>query len=248
MKENMKTKRLIWKSVAAFVLGSVVLTSCIDDPEPVALDATPDVFVQKIVQDSVETYGIVFWVVGNKALDSVTVKGPDDTVWNLEEDPSGNRVFSIYTEEEDYTDSIPDTGDYTFTIKSTQADEAAITRKDELEDDELAAVVIDSTKFKNSKLEVYWQEVDDTDGYYIRLYDDSDKLLYMSARLDDDETDYAFGVSDTGWANSGDKAQEGETYRVEALAILYESGVTGSNRDYNVQFISIGSTEIIWGE
>jgi hypothetical protein len=70
----------------------------------------------------------------------------------------------------------------------------------------------------------------------------------MSARLDDDETDYAFGVSDTGWANSGDKAQEGETYRVEALAILYESGVTGSNRDYNVQFISIGSTEIIWGE
>jgi hypothetical protein len=248
MKENMKTKRLIWRSVAAFVLGSVVLTSCIDDPEPVALDAAPDVFVQKVVQDSVEMYSLAFWVVGNKALDSVTVKGPNDTIWTLEKDPSDNRVFSLYPEEEDYTDSLPDTGDYTFRVKSTQTDEAALTLKDELEDDELAAVVIDSTKFKNSKLEIYWQEVDDTDGYYVRLYDDSDKLLYMSSRLDDDETDYAFGVSDTGWANSGDKAQEGETYRVEALAILYESGVTGSDRDYNVQFISIASTEIVWGE
>jgi hypothetical protein len=229
-------------------LGSVVLTSCIDDPEPVALDAAPDVFVQKVVQDSVEMYSLAFWVVGNKALDSVTVKGPNDTIWTLEKDPSDNRVFSLYPEEEDYTDSLPDTGDYTFRVKSTQTDEAALTLKDELEDDELAAVVIDSTKFKNSKLEIYWQEVDDTDGYYVRLYDDSDKLLYMSSRLDDDETDYAFGVSDTGWANSGDKAQEGETYRVEALAILYESGVTGSDRDYNVQFISIASTEIVWGE
>jgi len=244
----MKTKKMIWKSLAAIVMGSVVLTSCIDDPDPVALDATPDVFVQKIVRDSVEMYGIVFWVLGNKALDSVTVEGPDDTVWNLEEDPSGNRVFSLYPEDEDYADSIPVAGDYTFTIKSTQTDEAALTRKDKLEEDELAAVVIDSTEFKNSKLGIYWQEVDDADAYYVRLFDDADKLLFMSSLLDDDETDYAFGVSDTGWASSGDKAQNGEDYRVEVMAILYESGSTSNNRDYNIQFISIGSTEITWGE
>jgi hypothetical protein len=248
MKENMKTKRLIWRSLAAFVVGSVVLTSCIEDPEPVALDAAPDVFVQKVVQDSVEMYGLAFWVVGNKALDSVTVEGPNDTIWTLEKNPSDNRVFSLYPEEEDYADSLPDAGGYTFRVKSTQTDEAVLTLKDELEDDELAAVVIDSTKFKNSKLEIFWQEVDDTDGYYIRLYDDSDKLIFMSPGLDDNETDYSFGVSDTGWADSGNKAQDGETYRVEVMAILYESGSTSSNKDYNVQFISIGSTEITWGE
>lgn len=244
----MKTKRLIWKSVAAFVLGSVVLTSCLEDPEPVALDVVPDVFVQKVVQDSVEMYGLAFWVLGNKALDSVTVEGPDDETWALEEDPAGNRVFSLIPEEEDYTNSMPVAGDYTFTVKSTQADEAAISIKDELEDEELAAVVIDSTKFNNLKLEIYWQEVEGTDAFFVRLYDDSDDLIFMSSGLDDDETDYSFGLTDTGWANTSDKAHDGETYRVEVIAILYESGSNSTNRDYNVQFISKASTEIIWGE
>ena len=44
-------KRLILKSIGAFVMGSIVLTSCLDDPEPVKLDALSDVFVQKIVLD-----------------------------------------------------------------------------------------------------------------------------------------------------------------------------------------------------
>lgn len=244
----MKTKRLIWKSVAAFVLGSIVLTSCLEDPEPVALDAVPDVFVQKVVQDGIEKYGLAFWVLGNKALDSVMVEGPDDETWALEEDPAGNRVFSLIPDEEDYTDSMPDAGDYIFTVQSTQADEAALTLKDELEDDELAAVVIDSTKFNNLKLEIYWQEVDGADASYVRLYDDTNDLIFMSSRLDGDETDYSFGIADTGWANSSNKANNGETYRVEVMAILYESGSTSTNRDYNVQFISKAAAEIIWGE
>jgi hypothetical protein len=248
MKENMKTKRLILKSVAIFVLGSVVFTSCLDDPEPVALDAVPDVFVQKMVQDDVEKYGLAFWVIGNKALDSVMVEGPDDGTWALEEDPAGNRVFSLIPDEEDYTDSMPFAGDYIFTVQSTQADEVALTLKDELEDDELAAVVIDSTKFNNLKLEIYWQEVESTDAYFVRLYDDSDDLVFMSSGLDNDETDYSFGLTDTGWANTSDKAQDGETCRAEVVAILYESGTTSTDRDYNVQFISKASTEIVWGE
>ena len=244
----MKTKRLIWKSVTAFVLGSVVLTSCLEDPEPVALDAVPDVFVQKVVQDGVEMYGLAFWVFGNKALDSVLVEGPDEETWALEEDPTGNRVFSLFPEEEDYINSMPVAGDYIFTVRSTQANEAVLTIKDELEDKELDAVVIDSTEFNNLKLEITWQEVEGTDAYYVRLYDDSNDLIFMSSRLEDDETDYSFGLTNTGWANSSDKAQDGETYKVEVMAILYESGSNSTNRDYNVQFISKTSTEIIWGE
>ena len=248
MKEIMKTKQRIWKSVAVFVLGSLVLTSCLDDPEPAALDAVPDVFVQKVVQDGVEKYGLAFWVIGNKALDSVTVEGPDDGIWALEEDPAGNRVFSLFPEEEDYTDSMPVAGDYTFTVKSTQADETALTVKDELEDEALDAVVIDSTYFSNLKLKVTWQEVEGTDTYVVRLYDDSDDLIFSGPKLDDDKKEYAFGLTDEGWFNSSNKAQDGETYRIEVLAILYESGSTSSNRDYNIQFISRASNEVVWGE
>jgi hypothetical protein len=248
MKGNMKTKRLILKNVATFVLGSVVLTSCLDDPEPVALEAVPDVFVQKVLQDGVEKYGLAFWVVGNKALDTVTVEGPVDKIWALEEDPAGNRVFSLFPEDEDYTDSMPVAGDYTFTVKSTQADEAALTVKDKLEEDVLDAVIIDSTDFNNLKLKVAWQEVEGTDTYVVRLYDDSDDLIFSGPKLDDDKTEYAFGLTDEGWFNSSDKAQDGETYRIEVLAILYESGSTSANQDYNIQFISRASTEVVWGE
>lgn len=244
----MKTKRMIWKSVGAFVFGALALTSCIEDPEPVALDAIPDVFVQKIVQDSTEKYGLAFWVFGNKGLDSVLVEGPDDETWTLKAEATGDRVFSLFPEDEDYTDSFPEDGDYTFTVKSTQADEAAITVKDKLEDDELDAVVIDSTKFDNLKLKLFWQEVQGTDAYYVRLYNDDDDLIFMSPKLDDDETDYSFGTTDTGWANSSNKAEDGETYRVEIMAILYESGSNSSNRDYNIQFISLASVEVVWGE
>lgn len=244
----MKTKRLILKSVATLVLGSIVLTSCLEDPEPVALDVVSDVFVQKVVQDGVEKYGLAFWVVGNKGLDSVTVEGPDDGIWALEEDPTGNRVFSLFPEEEDYTDSMPDAGDYIFSVQSTQANEAAVTIKDELEDDELGAVVIDSTEFSNLKLKVSWQEVEGTDVYVIRLYDDENDLIFISPKQDDDKTEYAFGLTDTGWSNSSDKAQDGETYRIEVLALLYESGSTSTNEDYNIQFISRASAEIVWGE
>lgn len=229
-------------------MGTFTLTSCLEDPEPAALDAISDVFVQKVVQDGAEKYGLAFWVVGNKALDSVTVEGPDDESWALEEDPSGNRVYSLFPEEEDYTDLMPEIGDYTFTVKSTQADEAALTLKDELEDDELDAVVIDSTNFDNLKLKVFWQEIEGTDAYVIRLYDDSDDLIFISPKQDDDKTDFAFGLTDAGWSNSSNKAQDGETYRIEVLALLYESGSTSANEDYNIQFISRTSTNVVWGE
>ncbi|MEE4285604.1 MAG: hypothetical protein V2I31_05630 [Mariniphaga sp.] len=244
----MKTKRLIWKSVAAFVLGSVVLTSCLEDPEPAALDVISDVFAQKVVQDGTEKYGLAFWVVGNKALDMVTVEGPSDQIWTLEEDPAGNRVFSLFPEGEDYTDLMPAAGDYTFTVKSTQADEAAVTIKDELEDDELGAVIIDSTEFSNLKLKVVWQEVEGTDHFVIRLYDDENNLIFISPKQDDDTTDFSFGLNNEGWSNSGMKAQDGETYRIEVLALLYDTGSNTANQDYNIQFISRASTEIIWGE
>ena len=119
----MREKRKFWKSISAILLGTAVLTSCIEDPEPVPLDAVPDVLIQKVVQDSEVKYGILFWVLGNKDLHSVTVSGPGNETWTLEADASNNRVFSLFPEPNDYTDSMPQSGDYVFTVTSAQCDE-----------------------------------------------------------------------------------------------------------------------------
>ncbi|WP_147372079.1 hypothetical protein [Mariniphaga sediminis] len=243
----MRKRTMIWKFFTAFTLASVVLTSCVDDPEPAAVDAAPDVFVQKMVQDGEEKYALAFWVLGNKELESVTVEGPEDGSWTLDQSAENKRVFSLFPETENYKDTMPDTGDYVFTVTSTQTDEAPIDVKDELEDEELGMMVIDTTEFDNSKLNITWEKLNEADGYFVRLFDDSDDLIYMSAKVEDSKTEFSFGTSDQGWVDSSNKAQDGETYRLEVLGILYESGAT-ANKDYNVQFISIASTEVVWGD
>ncbi len=244
----MRKRKMIWKSFAALALGSVVLTSCLSDPEPEALDAVPDVFAQKIEEEGEVKYGLSLWVMGNKDLESATVEGPGDGTWTLEEGESSNRVFSLSPETADYTTTAPETGTYTFTVTSTQTDEESFTATDELEEEELEIAVIDTTEFENDKLKITWQTVEGADTYLIRLSTVSDELIYMGPQTDDDETEFSIGLSDEGWIDQDNKAVDGEPYQLELLAILYESGATSNNKDYNVQFISIASTEVLWGE
>ena len=242
----MKTKRVILKCIGVLILASLAVTSCIDDPEPPALDVLPDVFMQKRMVDGEVKYGLSFWVFGNKDLQSVTVEGPESGTWPLQAD-AVKRLFTFYPEVADYTDTMPEQGDYIFTVTSTQTGEASRTFTDKLEEKELDVAIIDSASFNNAKLYVSWETVNDADLYYIRLYDESDRLIFQSERLNKDETDFSFGLNDNGWVDIGKKAENGDTYRFEVVAILYESGSTELNKDYNVQCISITSGKIIWG-
>ncbi len=241
----MRNGKSILKLAAGFLTGAVIFTSCIDDPEPPALTVMPDVFVQKQVQDGVEKYGVVFWVLGNKEMQTVTVEGPGDTSWTLEGDNSTSRVFSLFPEEEDYVLMKPAQGDYKFTVKSTQAGEAEITVVDKLESDELDPLVIDTTQFVNNKLKVEWEPVEDADAYLVRMYNESNKLIFMGPKVAKTSTSYSFGMADQGWS-PGVTAETGKTYKVEVLALLYESTSTATDQEYNIQFISLASTDVVW--
>jgi hypothetical protein len=241
-------RKIILKQLTVFILSAVFFTSCLDDPEPLALEALADVFIQKTVQDGEEKYALAFWVLGNQELKSVTVEGPEEQMWELDQHNDNNRVFSLFPEADEYSEQMPESGDYKFTIESTQANATSIVVTDKLEEKELDAIVIESIQFVSSKLKTTWQSVGDAGAYYIRLYDESEKLIYVSPKLAKSKTDHSFGVTDQGWTAQGTKAENGKTYRIEVLAILFESTSTANNEDYNVQFISIASTEIVWGE
>jgi len=206
------------------------------------------VYVKKSLVDGEEKYGLFFWAYGNKDLDSVTVEGPNDESFTLSKEQSSNIVFTLSPDSADYVESMPPTGNYTFTITSTQEGEASITSVDKLEDEELDMAAIDSTAFASAKLKTYWTKVAGADAYMVRLYDDSDELIYVSPQMASNKTDYSFGTADNGWADSSAKAEEGETYRVELMALLFESTSTTGNHEYNLQFISTATKEIVWGE
>lgn len=242
----MRNRKLIFTAAAALIAAT--FNACIEDPEPAALEVVADAFVQKTVQDGEVKYAPAFWVFANKSLESVTAEGPEDETWELKKDESSSQVFNLFPETTQYTDSIPATGDYTFTVTSTQSGEAPVTIVDKLENKELDIVIIDSTEYDNSRLKITWEAVEDADSYLVRLYDDSDNLIFISPAIADNKTDYSFGSIDSGWASTSDKAMTGESYRVELLALLYESTSTSTNEDYNIQFISFSSKDIVWGE
>lgn len=246
MKSKMK-KNLILKSLTVIFISSVLLTSCLGDPEPVVLDAAADAFIQKIVKNDTELYGLGFVVYGNKGLESVTVKSPDEKSWSLKKESSADHIFYLFPDEEDYSETMPETGDYEFTVKSTQEDEAALVIKDKLETKTLNAMVIDSVKIENSRLELYWQLVKDADEYVVRLYDSSENIIYISSEINKDVKSYKFGASDQGWLSS-DRFKDGQTYRAEVRAVLYQDGANIYNKAYSVQFISIGREEIVWND
>lgn len=241
----MKNRKSFLRYGAAVVIGAVAFTSCIDDPEPPALTVLPDVFVQKEVHDGVEKYGLAFWVLGNKDMKTVTVEGPGTSSWILESDQSTSRVFSLFPDEDDYSASKPAEGDYKFRIKSTQTDEPELTVIDKLENTELAAVVISSTEFVNSKLKTTWGAVANADTYLVRMYNSQNKLVFMGPKLSASATTYSFGSTDQGWS-PGVMPETDKTYRVEVLALLYEANSQPTDKEYNVQFISIRSVNVVW--
>lgn len=239
-------KKIILNTMA-LVLVAGFFNSCLEDPEPAALEAAADVYGQKIVEAGVEKVAPVFWVEGNKELESVTVAGPGDETWSLEKNAYSERVFNHFPGEGDYAESLDGAGTYTFTISSTQAEEAPVTVTDELEEEELGAMSVSAAHFVNNRLEVEWERLDGADGYLIRLYDDSDQLVFVSPQVAETFTQLSFGPSDNGWVTTSINPQVGEYFRMELIAILYESGVT-VKREYNLQYISIASEDIIWGE
>ncbi len=242
----MRNRKLIFTAIFALVAAS--FNACIDDPEPVALDVVSDAFIQKTVEDGEEKYGLNFWVFGNKELESVTVNGPEDETWTLNQDENNPYIFNLFPETTQYSDSMPPSGNYIFTVTSSQNDEPPVTQPDKLENLELEAVTIDSTQFASDKLKVVWTAVEDADAYIIRLLNESDNKIFISPSLVHTKTDYSFGTADPGWSNMYNKAENGKTYRLELLAILYESTSVPANQDYNIQFISLASKEVVWGE
>ena len=242
----MKNRKFLFAMVAG--LAALTFTSCMDDPEPAPLDFITDAFIQKKVEDGVEKYAIGFWVFANKDLESATVEGPGEATWELEQENEGSKnVFSLYPEEEHYANTVPAAGDYKFTVTSTQEGEAPASVTDKVENKVLPAVVIDSIRFSSSRHVVKWTAVQNADEYIVRMYDETDKLVFRGPEQLGNKTEFSFGSTDQGWA-SNITPQNGKTYRLELLAILYESTSNTSNKRFNLQCISIGTAELVWGE
>lgn len=235
----------------SFVLGLVIFTSCDDDDsKPTPLSAITDVYVQKIYENDVEKTALGMFVTANQSLDSVTVKAPgaNGKTYLLKVDSNDKRTFRLNPDTNDYATDTLVAGNYEFLIKSTVTDVDSLKQSDALQEPVLSKIAIASAEYSDSKLKATWGAVTNVSGYVAKLYDGDGVQIFNSSEIKSDKTEFAFGINDSGWITGQTKAEAGETYKVEILAILFESGVADKDKVYNIQYISMDSKDIVWGE
>jgi hypothetical protein len=96
-------------------------------------------------------------------------------------------------------------------------------------------------------LEIEWSTVTDADGYFVKMFDMDGKLIFSGYNVDSEVKKYTV----TGSTNSGywsEAAVEGETYRLQINAYSNDAEANSSNAAYNVEEISVGETQVTWGE
>ena len=95
-------------------------------------------------------------------------------------------------------------------------------------------------------LETEWEAVPEADGYFIKMYNTSGKLIFSGYSVDSNILKYTI----TGSTNSGywsETAVEGQTYLLQINAYTNDAEANSSNAAYNVQEISVGESQIKWG-
>ena len=99
----------------------------------------------------------------------------------------------------------------------------------------------------SATLNVEWAAVTGTDGYFVKLLDTDEKLIFSGYVVSSSTLKYS--VSGSASSGSWVKAPvNGEDYILQVNAIAYDAGATSANSDYNVSEVSVAEKQVTWGE
>lgn len=228
-------------AVLSFVL---ILTSCNGEEEE-PLNSIGDIYViKKKVNDEI-VYGTAYFLYSNKAINSVSVTTPDGNDFALSAYKGTTLTFSKEPEESDFITEVPSEGNFVFDVATTTGETMKV--DETLEFDDLDFPVVTETTFEqdNDSYIIEWGEVDGTDGYFVKLFDEDNEEIYTSQTVGGSILEIEVTTSDGFWQLV---PRPGKHYSIHVHAITYESDATFDDFVYNVKEIAIGETEIIWGE
>lgn len=237
-------KSLSW-GIITLCLSASLFTSCDnDDDTPTPATAVVDVAIQGLKADAGTKYAIVINAGSNYEIKSakVTAPGTGGKVYQLT--ATANKKQFVYAPTTaDYAAELPVKGDYSYEIVTST--NAKVSGKDVVGDEKLAAIAIKTSTISNHILKTTWDKLQGGDAYQVRLYNaNKTELLFQSATLASDKSEFEFGSTTTGWA-TGKSPVVNTNYVVELLGVKYESGVT-TDKGNNVQFITLDSKTIKW--
>ncbi len=212
-------------------------------------DAWADVFVKKVKSPQGDKYGLVFYTAG-EGLTACKVTAPDGTKYELAEFWKGAGNMRLHPTNTDMKATMPETGEYTFTLTFDDGETKTLT--DELENVEIPAitgVTAEHTAGTNA-VTANWNAVTDVDNYMVKLTDEfknKNKPLFNNKTLTKNDVTYSFDENTTtspGWMGSVPDA--GDVCYVMVVGIKYETGVSGSEKNQNKQMNTVKPVMITW--
>ena len=232
------------KAITKFILGIFIISLIACENDEPATVAYGDAYITVKVVEQDTVYGLFLHAYSNKNFIKVSVSPDEDTdiTYELSSASAFKNEFYYETDEDKYQQSIPQTGNYTFS--ATIEGNEPISFSDKLTDDTIdpPAIVECIYDETDKRIELEWEKDNDADIYNIRIYDEDDKMVFSSAGFEHKDERINITSSTQGWLNSYTPS-DGKTYTVELNAYLFES--VRVNMD--IQCKSSSTHDIVWG-
>ncbi|QGY45034.1 hypothetical protein GM418_15540 [Maribellus comscasis] len=239
----MNWKRLL--SNALLVTMILGFTSCFDDEEE-AFSIEADVYYINKLVDGEWMHGTTYYVYGNESMSSAKVTTPvtSETI-ELEAAAAYYNVMVSSPAQEDYSVNTPEEGNFQF--EATNQKGEILYSTDEQEFVNLEGAKIDSIGFDSNNFLMYvaWNEIEESDGYYLKMYDSSDELVFEGYGVGSDETEFIISE----YYSTGNWIQdpvEGDDYQLLLQTFVYDDDATNSNLAYNIKEVTVTDTMINW--
>jgi hypothetical protein len=240
----MRTKR-IFRNATLALLTIFAAVSCNDIEEELAV--LTDVYVINKKFDNEVKSANAYYAYASESMLKVTVSMPDNTdVVELESYSGATFTMEKEPNDAEYKTMSPVDGSYVFTIQGYNGEMLQV--PDILSYEGIDIPEFTKTKFSGTPLilELEWNDVNGADGYVVKMFDASGKLIFNGYSVGSDVNKYTV----TNSSNSGfwsTPVVEGQSYLLQLRAFSYDADATASNAVYNISEISIGETQITWG-
>jgi len=229
-------KRLFAKLFVAVTM--IAFVSC--ESEEVLPKAYNDTFIIAKIAGDVNVYGLGFYTYANVPMSSVVAESESGDTYQLK--PFGGSTYEYYLETSsgEFTTSIPEIGEYTYTVVPTKGD--VLVDSDILSGDVLNPVSFTKCEFNTTynRIEVAWELSEDADYGVLVLQNADGNAVYYSSTIAS-STSSAY-ITTSNWSN-GYTPVDGVTYTVELHLFLTE----GSASSF-LESKAITTQDIVWGE
>lgn len=234
------------QNISKILILALALTGFIscDDDDSVPFEVKGDVYLLTRLENDDLVFAMTYYAYGTQGMNTAKVTSPESETIDLEALSNNKKIYAIEPTLADFLMEPGVEGNYVFDVIY---EDIAYQSTDEVRYDIIDIPIIDTTYFDNFNqvLAIEWTPDGTANNYKVRMTELDGELVFESRLLGGAVPQYVIDANEGSWFKYVDV---GKDYIVELHAVLYEPSANNDDYLYNIQEISIGTQEAVWGE